>query len=335
MLTVLGGQYRAVPPVVNADLTGKTVVVVGANTGLGFQATKHFAAMNPQKLIMGCRSRQKGEDAVNKIKSETGFKAIELRLIDLASFASVKSFVETIKKDDVRIDILVLNAGVAKFEYSVTEDGWEETLQVNDLSTALLALLLAPRMIETGQKHQTRPRLVVVSSGVHYIHDIDDKVYDAESSFQLLNSKEFCTAAVMENRYFESKLLNMFFVRSLAELLKGSPVVVDTVDPGYCYSDLRRSFSGVRSVIDWLMEKLFAWTSEQGGRQLVYAAVGSAEDPDKLHGAYLDLTEVTEPSDHVLGEDGKRRGDKLWGDLIRELSKVDARIPDIVRTLSS
>lgn len=104
----------------------------------------------------------------------------------------------------------------------------------------------------------------------------------------------------------------MFFVRSLAELLKGSPVVVDTVDPGYCYSDLRRSFSGVRSVIDWLMEKLFAWTSEQGGRQLVYAAVGSAEDPDKLHGAYLDLTEVTEPSDHVLGEDGKRRGDKLW-----------------------
>lgn len=69
------------------------------------------------------------------------------------------------------------------------------SLQVNDLSTALLALLLAPRMIETGQKHQTRPRLVVVSSGVHYIHDIDDKVYDAESSFQLLNSKEFCTAA--------------------------------------------------------------------------------------------------------------------------------------------
>lgn len=62
-----------------------------------------------------------------EIKSETGFKAIELRLIDLASFASVKSFVETIKKDDVRIDILVLNAGVAKFEYSVTEDGWEET----------------------------------------------------------------------------------------------------------------------------------------------------------------------------------------------------------------
>lgn len=81
MLTVLGGQYRAVPPVVNADLTGKTVVVVGANTGLGFQATKHFAAMNPQKLIMGCRSRQKGEDAVNSAYRINGWCIVILNIL--------------------------------------------------------------------------------------------------------------------------------------------------------------------------------------------------------------------------------------------------------------
>lgn len=58
------GQWTAAPPLEKADLTGKTVVVVGANTGIGFEASKHFATMNPARLIMACRSQEKGTAAV-------------------------------------------------------------------------------------------------------------------------------------------------------------------------------------------------------------------------------------------------------------------------------
>ena len=62
--TFVGDQLWRVAPVVRVDLTGKTVVVVGANVGLGFEATKHFASMNPKRLVLACRSQEKGQAAV-------------------------------------------------------------------------------------------------------------------------------------------------------------------------------------------------------------------------------------------------------------------------------
>lgn len=61
---VLADQFRPVHPVVSADLTGKTIIVIGANTGLGYQAAKHFALMKPGRLILGCRSEEKGREAL-------------------------------------------------------------------------------------------------------------------------------------------------------------------------------------------------------------------------------------------------------------------------------
>ncbi len=60
-------QWTPIPPVVTADLEGKTVVVTGANTGLGFEAVKHFARMNPGKLILACRSQRKGDAALTRM----------------------------------------------------------------------------------------------------------------------------------------------------------------------------------------------------------------------------------------------------------------------------
>ncbi|KAF5325729.1 hypothetical protein D9611_000467 [Ephemerocybe angulata] len=336
LISVFADQFKTIPPVVTADLTGQTVVVTGSNTGLGFQAAKHFARMGPGKLILAVRSQQKGDAAAERIKSETGFKAVEVWLLDQSKFSSVIAFADRFQKEDVRLDILVANAAIIPTQYKTTEDGWEESLQVNDLSTSLLCLLLAPRLVETGKKYGTRPRIAIVSSSVHYWVEFDDSVYDAESSWQVLSTeKHFAEVLKTDQRYPETKLLNIFFAQSLADLLKDTPVVVDTLNPGYCYSELRTVFSGIQAVVDWIMERLLAWTTEQGSRQLVYGALGGSDKLDQINGAYLELHQVVEPSDHVIGYEGKKRRDKLWSDLVRELSKVDGRVAGIVKQYSS
>jgi NAD(P)-dependent dehydrogenase (short-subunit alcohol dehydrogenase family) len=65
ILGILGDQWTRVPPVAMTDLSDQTVIVVGANTGLGFEATKHFARMNPGRLILACRNKEKGTAAVH------------------------------------------------------------------------------------------------------------------------------------------------------------------------------------------------------------------------------------------------------------------------------
>ncbi|RXW16955.1 hypothetical protein EST38_g8899 [Candolleomyces aberdarensis] len=265
ILSFIQDQRFKIPPVIQADLKGQTVIVVGANTGLGFETAKHFSRMGPAKLILACRNEEKGRAAVDKIREETGYSA-ELRALDLARFSSVLSFVDDFLKEGNRLDILVANAAITGTEYKTTADGWEET--------------------------------------------------------------------IVQVRYLESKLLIVFFARSLAELLKDTPVIVNCVNPGLCKSELRRSFSGIRSIMVNLLEKALARTAEEGSRQFVWAAVGGPDDVDLLRGAYINIYEVEEPSDDVLGEEGKRRQDKLWADLIEELSKVDGRVKEIVQDFS-
>jgi hypothetical protein len=87
-------------------------------------------------------------------------------------------------------------------------------------------------------------------------------------------------------------------------------MVVNSLNPGFCYSDLRRHRLGLaNSIFEWL----FARTAEEGSRQLVWASVGIPEGGEKeLRGAYIHLSRVVEPSDFVLGENGRKREDKLW-----------------------
>ncbi len=141
----LQDQRKGMPPVVKVDLSGKTVIVVGANTGLGFQATKHFATMNPGRLILACRSEERGQAALESmsfrpgkickaefctvgLKKETDYQKAELWLVDLSRFSSVTAFANKYEADGGRLDILVLNAGVIPdWEYRTTVDGWESS----------------------------------------------------------------------------------------------------------------------------------------------------------------------------------------------------------------
>ncbi|KAJ7664768.1 hypothetical protein B0H17DRAFT_1091568 [Mycena rosella] len=325
---LIKGQFAKLPPVAKADLTGKTVIVLGANTGLGFEATKHFARMNPGRLILACRSQSKGQAALERmLKAATGFKNAELWIIDLADFASVKSFADKFEQDGGRLDILVENAGVAPTAYEASKDGMETAFQVNCMSTPLLAFLLLPHMMRTAQQYSTVPRLAVVASEVHHFTTIPKDVSDGGDMLATFGSAAYCTPKVMRSRYLLTKLLNVFFVRALnARLAPAAPLIVTAINPGFCYSELNRPLSGVQALIMRLMHRIFAFTAEEGARQLVFGAVGLPESLDKLRGQYINQSRTEEPSDFVISAEGQKAQDRIWDELVETLGKVDPRV---------
>ncbi|KAJ3570465.1 hypothetical protein NP233_g4385 [Leucocoprinus birnbaumii] len=319
---------RASAPLVKVDLKGKTVAVIGANTGIGFEAAQHFATMGPERLILACRSQEKGEAAIERLEQATGYKKAELWLIDLTDFSSVQTFADRALNELERLDIIVMNAAIGSRKYNTTKDGWETSLQVNALSMSLLALLLLPCLSKTATRFNVKPRIVVVSSSVHYFSKLEDEIFEAPNAFSLLSNEDYCTPNIMRTRYLETKLLNVFFVRALTNHLKDRSIIVDAVCPGFCYSELRKEITSVSmSIYEWI----FARSAEEGSRNLIWAAIGAPEggNEDDMSGQYIVSASIQEPADSLLGQEGKRREDKLWNDLISILRDVDPRVTDI------
>ncbi|KAF4615771.1 hypothetical protein D9613_012358 [Agrocybe pediades] len=312
-------QKTKVPPVVTTDLTGKTVVVIGANTGIGFEATKHFARMNPRKLILACRNKEKGEAALAEINRETGCKTAELRLVDLSDFNSVRSFARTFEEKHDRLDILLESAAVSPVSTKpeFTKNGWELGFQVNDLSPAYLALLLVPRMLDTAKRYNTIPRITLVTSELHYWTEFKTEWLESPDALRKFGHKDMLKEKLKMDRYPQTKLIDLFFARALSDRLpKGSNVIVNCATPGYCYSALDRNIAGFQKVIIAGLRKALARSTEEGSRQFVWAAVGPAPGEkyrvEELQGAYISLHSVREPSDYVISDQGRWAQNKLF-----------------------
>ncbi|KAJ7183168.1 hypothetical protein C8R46DRAFT_1066138 [Mycena filopes] len=328
----LRGQFNKLPPVVAVDLTGKTVVVLGANTGIGFEAASHFASMKPGRIILGCRSQERGQRALEKLKGKlNGDLNIELWLIDLADFESVKRFADRFEQDGGRLDILVANAAVATLKYEASQDGWEKMVQVNSLATPLITLLLLPRMLQTALEHATVPRIVVVSSDMHHYSSIPEMVLRSDNILTILGSAEFCIPKRMQNLYGITKILNILFVRALSERLGVAPLIVSTPNPGLCVSELRRDSGSVLAFIYSIVERIMAFTAEEGSRSLIFSAVGQPGNPDALRGQYINQSHVEEPSDFIVGTLGRKAQDQTWDELIEIVGKVDPRVLQTVK----
>jgi retinol dehydrogenase-12 len=152
-------QRTPLPPVKHIDLQDRTVVVIGANIGLGFESAKYFARMKPAHLVLACRNKGKGEAAIESMKrfpvtvsatcaehiiivairTETGFTA-ELLIIDLSNFTSVTAFATSFLAKYDRLDILLCNAGMSTEDYETTKDGWE--IKLGSQLTCTLVVML-------------------------------------------------------------------------------------------------------------------------------------------------------------------------------------------------
>ncbi|TCD63927.1 hypothetical protein EIP91_004774 [Steccherinum ochraceum] len=314
-------------PVVQVDLTGRTVLVVGSNTGLGYEAAKHLARMNPKRLIGTCRTDEKCRATEESIKKETDFNAVECWPLELSSFSSVKAFVDRFERDgEGRLDIVLLNAGVAIFDYTVTEDGHETQVQINYLSSALLSLLLVPTMLRTAEKTGRFSRLALVSSRQHFRVSFDaDNFPQTRSIVEVLDSEEYSTPENMSaKRYSQTKFLNILFTRALqAHLPSDAPLVMTSVCPAFCVSDLLRHVN--KGQYDEALKS--ARSAEEGSRQLILGTVGPQDGKEEtMKGGYVSDNAVRDPSPWTFTEEGKQVQERLWKETLEILSTVDARV---------
>lgn len=168
LLDELHNQFFTRPPVPTADFSGKTIIVTGANVGLGKEAVKHFVKLGAAKVIIAVRSIPKGEAAKAEIEqgSKISTDVIDVWQLDYSSYASCKQFAAKVATLD-RIDAVVLNAGITTEKFELFEDN-ESQVTVNVISTVLLALLVLPALRASAAKNPgTTPIISIVGSGVH------------------------------------------------------------------------------------------------------------------------------------------------------------------------
>ncbi|KAK7420754.1 hypothetical protein QQX98_002558 [Neonectria punicea] len=313
-------QYTDLPlPQPPSNISGGTYVVTGANTGLGFECAKHLFQMGAGRIILAVRSREKGKAALDVIRRETGRQGVgEVWELDLMSLESVEIFSKRLGTLE-RVDGLIANAGVVMTQFQTIE-GVESSLLVNVVSTMLLAFRALPKLQESARRFDIQPRLVIVTSNSALDNDMKMRVEKLQGDvFDALSTeKGFNTFT----QYPTTKLLEIYAVRELASLLPVSDtgVIINTVNPGLCYSSLDRNGTFMLRMMMAVMRALLARSTEKGSRNLLQAAFAG---PDS-HGTYCSECQIRDnvvPA-WITDKAGKGTQERVWKDLLKRLDST-------------
>ncbi|KAL1851336.1 hypothetical protein Daus18300_012582 [Diaporthe australafricana] len=230
----LARRQRTPPVPLPADLraTGQTAVVTGSNVGLGLAASRQLLGLGLSHLVMGVRSQAKGDAAASKLRDEFPGAQVSVWLLDMESYDSVREFAARCASEELpRIDVVILNAGLMAPAYTaVAATGHELTLQVNYLSTVLLALLLVPVLRAKKEAGASRPPVLsIVGSDAHYTAPLNGAAAEEGPVLARVDDpKGFSQFPA----YTNSKLLLALFVARLAELVEPGDVLINLSNPG-------------------------------------------------------------------------------------------------------
>ncbi|KAJ7030695.1 hypothetical protein C8F04DRAFT_1112788 [Mycena alexandri] len=324
LFSFLPDQLFSKLPAIHADLTGRTVVVTGSNTGLGLSTAIHFARMNPVRLILAVRDLKKGIAAKEEIISETGFAGrLEVWELDMADFGSVKRFVEQANTTLERLDSVILSTGINVPSWDITVDGWEKTFQVNMLATGLLGVLLLPLLKKTAKTPlpdvpSMAPHLTITGSGSQYLALFPEK--DAPEILKALNDE---SKSIKRDRYPTSKLLVILYARAMAELTAAEGVIINVSDPGLCISSIGSEYN-LGAFAMFLIRRI-AWSTTKGSLNLVYAALKPTPS-----GSYISSCELRPTVPWSTSKDGLRVQRKMWNEMVEVWCAASPDVADIV-----
>ncbi|KAF3766563.1 putative short-chain dehydrogenase [Cryphonectria parasitica EP155] len=313
-------QFFKKPGYPKASFAGKTVIVTGANTGLGKEAARHFVRLGASRLIIAVRSLDKGHDARRDIETTTrcGKGLIQVWELDMASYESVKRFAARVTAELDRVDNVIANAALASFSYN-TAEGNELQVTVNVISTFLLMALVMPKLKETAAVFNTRPVFTMVSSDAHTHTTFSQGAAPEGKILDTVNDKNVWSKHQAE-QYPVSKLLGLFTLRAIAEKHPAPlfPVTINAANPGLCHSALSREAAGSQAVFFFFFKLFVARSTEVGSRTEVNAAAAGVE----THGQYLvDNCEIGSLTPLVTGN--KKLQDRVAAEVFARLEVIE------------
>lgn len=250
------------------DQSGRTILVTGANSGLGYVTSLELARRGA-RVVMAVRDETKGRQAAERIRSQVRGARLDVRLLDLADLDQVKAFARGLLAERTPIDVLVNNAGIMMPPRSLTRQGFELQFGVNHLAHFALTGLLLERL-----KAGRDPRVITVSSDLHkrgaiHFDDLDGARRYGRVAF-----------------YAQSKFANVLFGLELDRRLRsaGLPIRSILAHPGYSATNLQLSGpTGLLHLFMRIGNRLLAQSAEMGALNLLYATTA----PDVESGQFI------------------------------------------------
>jgi len=281
----------------SVDMTGRTCMITGANSGIG-KATAFALAEMGADLMLVCRDKGRGEAAAAEVSALAKGGSVDLLLADLSSQAQTRRVAEEFLATGKPLHVLINNAGLVISERTETEDGIESTFAINHLATFLLTNLLLDRLKESAPA-----RVVTVSSVAHKFADLDLDDVNATKGYNGMRV------------YGGSKLANILFTRELARRLDGTGVTANAAHPGAVGSNFGHNNSGPMAAMAKLMAPLMR-TPAKGAQTSIYLA--SSPDVEGVTGGYFANSKPKQPNKAAQNDADAR---KLW-DLSEEMTSV-------------
>ena len=247
------------------DQTGRTAVITGANTGLGYETAAALAAKGAD-VVLAVRNLDKGTEAARRIEQGTPGAQVTVQELDLTSLDSVRAAADELRSNHESIDLLINNAGVMFTPRSTTKDGFEWQFGTNHLGHFALTNLLLDRVLAA-----TGSRIVTVSSQGHrFVRGIrfDDLQWDRSYS--------------RVGAYGQSKLANLLFTYELQRRLTGTNTIAVAAHPGGSRTELTRNLPPLVAAATRLAEPLF-----QSAGMGALPTLRAATDPGVLGGQYF------------------------------------------------
>ncbi|XP_073687338.1 retinol dehydrogenase 12 [Garra rufa] len=269
-------------------LDDKTVIITGANTGIGKETARDLAKRGA-RVIMACRDLEKAEAAREELMDDSGNQNIVVKKLDLSDTKSIRAFAELINKEEKQVNILINNAGIMMCPYSKTADGFEMQFGVNHLGHFLLTYLLLDLL-----KKSAPCRIISVASMAHTWGSIHLDDINSEKGYS------------PRRAYGQSKLANILCTRSLAKRLQGSGVTVYSLHPGVVQSELFRNLSKPVQIAFKVFSP-FTKNTIQGAQTTIYCAVEPKLDNES--GGYYSDCAPARCSREALDDE---MAQKLW-----------------------
>ncbi len=232
----------------------KICLITGATDGIGNETARCLGKQNAQLILVG-RNQEKGEKVRKILIAKTGNDQIEILTADLSNMKAIRYLVERIHSRYDRLDVLINNAGAFFAQREETDEGFEKTFALNHLNYFLLTKLLLD-LIKKGKN----ARIINVASGAHIGVTLDFDDLQGENDYSGWTA------------YKRSKLMNIMFTYKLAELLKDTPITVNTLHPGFVRTRFGDNNTGIVGIGLNLAKKIGAISIKKGATTSVFLA---------------------------------------------------------------